>query len=383
MRYFKDDNIRKSIFTYTVTGIILMISYFIISDIQRFKDIFMNIISILRPFIVGGVIAFLLRAPMDIIETRLLNKLSMKDELRHLLAVILALIFGVFCVVVFFYILLPQLIESIVILFGNFEMYLNNLEQIILEICATLNIDATELLRMVGANIPPESEITAAVMNFVTTFLPNIFKTTINVANGTVQLFLGVIIAVYILLDIKGFTRECKRALYAFVNDDISDSIISIVHLSDQIFNDFIGGKILDSIIIGIIAFICMSILDWPFPLLVSVIIGVTNVIPFFGPFIGAVPGFLIVLVVSPKTSILFLIFILLLQQFDGNILGPKILGDTIGLPAIWIVFSILIGQGLFGFIGMVLGVPVFAVCYFLVKQRIDLNLQLKNKTIE
>ncbi|MBR3840591.1 MAG: AI-2E family transporter [Erysipelotrichales bacterium] len=383
MKFIKDESVIKNVLTYSLAGILIMLFYFCISDLQKVVDIFKEFVLILRPFIIGGVIAYLLRTPMNLIEYKFLIKLGLPDKIRHYIAVFLALVFGVFCIIVFIYILVPQLFESILVLFANLEAYIRNLEAIIIDLCGTFNIDVSEVLDVLVSKIPSTQELTSYAMNFMTTYLPNVLSTTVTVANGVIQLIVGVIVGVYVMMDIKGFSREFRRALYAFTSDRVANTVLYTLRLADRIFNDFIGGKILDSLIIGILCFIVMSILNWPFPLLISAIIGITNVIPFFGPFIGAVPGFLIVLVVEPITSIWFLIFILLLQQFDGNVLGPKILGDTIGLPAIWIIFAILVGQGLLGFTGMVIGVPLFALIYFLTKERIRDNLSRKNKVIE
>lgn len=383
MKLFKDETVIKNIFTYTISGLLIIFLYFCLRDVNSVFKVISDIMGILRPFVIGGIVAYLLRTPMDIIENKLLSKVTMSAKSKHYLSVFLALLFGLLCIIVFFYILVPQLADSILILFNNFESYLANFERIMIELCDHFNVDITEMMDLIVSKLPTADELTSYVMNFMSTYLPSVLSTTVSVANGVIQLVVGVIVAVYILMDVKGFTREFKRALYAFVNEHVANSIMYTLEMTDRIFNDFIGGKILDSIIIGIICFIVMSLLNWPFPLLISVIIGITNVIPFFGPFIGAVPGFLIVLVVEPMTSIWFLVFILLLQQFDGNVLGPKILGDTIGLPAIWIIFAILIGQGLFGFTGMIIGVPLFAVIYFLTKERIRDNLKRKNITIE
>jgi len=154
--------------------------------------------------------------------------------------------------------------------------------------------------------------------------------------------------------------------------------LISITHTSNRIFTGFISGKILDSLIIGVLCFIGMSIFNLPMAMLVSVIVGVTNVIPYFGPFIGAIPGALIVFLVDPIKAFWFMLFILALQQFDGNILGPYILGDSIGLPAFWVIFAILVFGSIFGVLGMFIGVPTFAVIYSIIKMWIESRLEKK-----
>ena len=159
-----------------------------------------------------------------------------------------------------------------------------------------------------------------------------------------------------------------------------------ILHLtikSNEIFGGFIIGKIIDSAIIGVLCFAGLSILNMPYTMLVSVIVGVTNVIPFFGPYIGAIPSAILILLAEPKMGIYFIIFIIALQQFDGNVLGPKILGDSTGLSAFWVVFSILIGGGLFGVPGMILGVPTFAVVYYIVGMLVNNKLEKKKLPVK
>ena len=201
-------------------------------------------------------------------------------------------------------------------------------------------------------------------------------------------MLIGVIVSVYILYSKEIFARQCKKAVYALFRADRANMVLHITTKSNEIFGGFVIGKILDSAIIGllcfigltigVICFIGLSILNMPYTMLVSVIVGVTNVIPFFGPYIGAIPSTILIALEDPMKGVYFLIFILVLQQFDGNILGPKILGNSTGLSAFWVVTSILLGGGLFGFVGMVMGVPTFAVIYYIVDMILDNKLKKK-----
>lgn len=176
--------------------------------------------------------------------------------------------------------------------------------------------------------------------------------------------FIGIIICAYFLNSKDLFAAQSKKLILSVFSESKSEEILEGAAFTNKTFGGFINGKIIDSLIIGVICFIVMSILGWEYPLLISCIVGLTNIIPFFGPFIGAVPSALLILMVNPMQCIYFLIFILILQQVDGNIIGPKILGDSTGLSSFWVMFAILVGGGLFGFIGMVIGIPVFAVFY-------------------
>ena len=167
------------------------------------------------------------------------------------------------------------------------------------------------------------------------------------------------------------FIGQSKKIVYAILPSRFGNVVIHTMRVSNQIFGGFVSGKILDSAIIGIICYIGLIILQMPYSLLVAVIVGVTNVIPFFGPFIGAVPGFVLIALAEPVKGLYFLIFVFLLQQVDGNIIGPKILGDSTGLSSFWVIFAILVGGGMFGFMGMLLGVPTFAVIYYLIRESV------------
>ena len=183
------------------------------------------------------------------------------------------------------------------------------------------------------------------------------------------NLIIGIIVAVYLLAARRKFVRQARLILYSIAKPRWADAIVTEVQYADKMFGGFINGKILDSAIIGLLCYLVCVIVKFPSALLVSVIIGVTNVIPFFGPFIGAVPATLLILIQSPIKAIWFVLFVLVLQQLDGNVIGPKILGNTTGLSSFWVLFSILLFGGLWGFVGMIVGVPLFAVIYDIIKK--------------
>ncbi len=201
-----------------------------------------------------------------------------------------------------------------------------------------------------------------------------------NVINIVKNLLIGLIVAIYVVNSKETFISQAKKITYSILPEPNAAFVIDQFRLAHRMFGGFIIGKMIDSLIIGVICFVGMSILNIPYVMLVSVIIGVTNIIPFFGPFIGAIPSALLILLANPLKSLYFLVFVLVLQQFDGNILGPKILGDSTGLSSFWVLFSILLFGGLWGFIGMVIGVPLFAVIYHLI--RLTVNHFLRKKEL-
>ena len=201
----------------------------------------------------------------------------------------------------------------------------------------------------------------------------------ISVVKGLWNLIIGLIVSVYVLFSKEQFAGQSKKIIYAFFSKKKANEIISDIRYANKTFGAYVSGKIIDSIIIGFLCFFLMKLLKINYPILISVIIGITNIIPFFGPFIGAVPSILLILLINPFNGIKFLILIILLQTFDGNILGPKILGDSTGLSSFWVIFSITLFGAYFGIIGMAIGVPIFALIYAAFKRKVNRNLLSKN----
>ena len=193
------------------------------------------------------------------------------------------------------------------------------------------------------------------------------------------NIVLGLIVSVYLLLDKEKFYAISKKIVCAMFSKKTADRIFELTYRSNNTFGRFLSGKIIDSAIIGVISFILFTIAKMPYVVLISVIVGITNIIPFFGPFIGAVPCFVLILFESPMKALIFLALIFFIQQLDGNVIGPKILGDSIGISAFWILFSILVAGEIFGFMGMIIGVPLFAVIYSIIKENIEYRLKEKN----
>ena len=208
--------------------------------------------------------------------------------------------------------------------------------------------------------------------------LYGIINATINITTAVINVFVGVMIAIYLWSSKEVFFAQSKKISYSFLSKTFVDKCIDLLHEADAVFGGFISGKIIDSAIIGVICYVGMLALNIPYPLLIGVIVGVTNVIPYFGPFIGAIPSILLLLFINPVKALVFAIFILILQQIDGNIIGPKILGDSTGLSAFWVIFAVTVFGGLFGFLGMLLGVPLFAILYTIIRRAVNARLTQK-----
>ena len=213
-----------------------------------------------------------------------------------------------------------------------------------------------------------ENDLLAQVQVYLTSIASGVIYT----LKFLLNLVVGIIVSIYVLASQETFAGQAKKIIYAMFKPVRANVIVETVRKSNEIFGGFISGKLLDSAIIGILAYVVLTIMRMPDTILLAVIIGVTNIIPFFGPFIGAIPSFLIVVLQNPLQGVYFLIFIFILQQIDGNIIGPKILGDSTGLSSFWVVFAILVFGGLWGFPGMLLGVPLMAVIYYVAQKLVS-----------
>jgi predicted PurR-regulated permease PerM len=205
----------------------------------------------------------------------------------------------------------------------------------------------------------------------------------IQIGKFLLNIIIGFIVSVYVLFDKEKFCAQSKKVIYALANPKVANEIVLVARKSHEIFIGFIVGKIIDSVIIGLLTYVLMSMVGLPYALLVSVIVGVTNVIPFFGPFIGAIPSAILLFLDNPINGLYFLILVVIIQQIDGNIIGPKILGNSTGLSSFWVIVAILVSGGLFGVVGMLLGVPVFAVLFYLFTRLISYILRKKEFPVE
>ena len=347
--------------------------FFLIYRFQGFGDAISKLTGILMPFIYGAVIAYLLKPVCNCVENFLRRLLPEKmGTAANMLAVTISLLFGILVVYALIMMIVPQLITSVTTLYYTARNNLNDFvdwashqeiiasNQKLLDFIETSYDNLQDTLdNLVRTKLVPSmqsllSGAALGVMSFVT-FLKNIV--------------IGLIVSVYLLASRKKFGQQGKLILYSLVKPRWANLIMEEIRYADRMFGGFINGKIMDSAIIGVLCYIACLIFKFPSALLVSVIIGVTNVIPFFGPFIGAIPATLLILIQNPIKALWFVLFVLVLQQVDGNIIGPKILGNTTGLSSFWVLFAILLFGGLWGFVGMIIGVPLFAVIYDVIKK--------------
>ena len=360
------------------------------------KSLFSNIGAIKKicmPILDGMILAYLMTPIMNWIEfnlvapiyTMLTSKcknpkpiVKQKKIIRGF-SVVLTYITVVFMLYLFFMAVIPQLIQSITNIVKYAPLYVRNLERFgngFLEDNAEIAELYNSLVKTYSAEI--NSYFNDNLLPQVNEFVRTLSVSFLGFFKALWNLILGFIISVYLLGSKEKFAAQSKRMAYSIFETKKANSLIDDIRFVHKTFIGFISGKIVDSVIIGLICFIGTTILNMPYAVLVSVIIGVTNVIPFFGPYLGAIPSTLLILMVNPQMALYFLIFIVILQQVDGNIIGPKILGDSTGLSGFWVIFSITLFGGFFGVLGMFIGVPVFAVFYAFVRRASARSLQRK-----
>lgn len=383
MKKFWNEKVLNYIVALTTTGLIILTAYFAVSRIQVIKTVVDLIVTTTMPFIIGFVIAFLLAPFMYKIEGLLSAKTNLKAKLKRVLSVVASLLLFFFIIFIFFAIITPELVDSVVLLSNSIDGYLASLEKILDSIAFEFRSNR-ELMNWIINNI--ESAVQsgiAYVTEYIPTFITNALSASIQVVKFAFNFLIGIIVATYYLLDYENLHKKTKMIIYAVFPKGIADELQRISTLSSRIFNQFIVGKAIDSLIIGIICLVGCMVMKLPYYGLIAFVVGVTNMIPFFGPFIGAIPCMFLLLLVDPMKMLMFTLFIFFLQQLDGNVIGPAILGDALGLPSLLIMFAVIIGGGLFGVLGMFIGVPVFALIYTLFKEFVGKSLDKKKIVIE
>ena len=362
-----------------IIGLIFITYVFLLINLPNIWGSINDFSSLFTPFILGFVIAYLINPLIEGIKKQFLKVCNKKcpNGIAMLLGYLI-----VFAIFTFLFInILPQIWESILVIVSevpkSIESAYNWLEtdgNKYLSELTNNKVMMRDILDMLVLNLQP-------MFTNMTEGVTTIFNTTSAVVGFLLNTILGILISIYMLMHKDIYLAQMKKAIFAFFKDSKAKDIVDFWEYVNKTFSRFINARIIDSTIIGIICWIGCLILGFENSLLIAFIVGVTNIIPYFGPFIGAVPCALIVLLQSPMDMLIFIIFILILQQFDGNILGPKLLGDSLGLTSFWIIFSVAIMTGIFGVVGMVIGVPLFAIIYMMIKDFINDKLEKKGKS--
>lgn len=380
-----------------ITGFLVaaasMLFYFGIFHMEILISGLRIVVGILMPLIYGAVIAYILNPVLNFLEKKVIYPLfSARDRkiqkrgrrfIRYL-CVLVSVFLLCWLVYALVMTILPEIINSTVNIINSFPQYMDDIQTWItksLEDNPQLNSLAADMFDRYANEF--EVYLTRDILPRLQGALMHLSSGMLDVLVFLKNLVLGIIVSVYILADKETFTAKIKMFLYAVCSTHWADRILENVRFTHRTFGGFINGKIIDSMIIGILCYLGTNIIGTPYSILVSVVVGITNIIPFFGPYLGAVPCAFLILLVDPMQCLYFIIFILVLQQFDGNILGPKILGGSTGLSSFMVILAILVGGGLFGIVGMFIGVPVCAVLYALLWDHIQRSLAHKRLPLD
>ena len=361
---FKNNKIKDYIFLSTY--IILLIFFFInIKDIMNFLYKFLGI---LKPFIWGIAIAFILNIPVKLIEKNLGNSKFFKGMKRSF-SITLTFIFFILAITLFILFVIPQLLSSISTLMNSIPEYLSQFEKF-LEVNAINNSQSQVMMQnIINELLNMWKEILKVTSQIVGTSLGYLLDFTLGITYGVINFFLSLILAIYMLASKEILISQLKLIIYAFVSKNKADRIIELGKMCNEMFSKFILGQCTEALVIGVLCFIGMIILKMPYALLISVVIGVTALIPVFGAFLGTIPSAFIILIMDPIKALWFIIFIIVLQQLEGNLIYPRVVGSSIGLSALWVMFAMIVGGSLFGIIGMLIGIPIFGVVFKILKR--------------
>lgn len=356
-----------------------------INNLSYLKGVFGSVVKVIKPFIYAFVIAYIFNYPYKRI-LRLFDKIKTKKPIKKGFKVTVAIIVSYVVLLsalgLFVYLIVPVIVNAIVGLLDSAPEYVDNFrigaEKWITSYLLKFDIPAHTITEILD-NIVKEVSSGFDLQNGVKAIASFIVSTSVELKNFA----LGIIISIYLLVDKNRFIMTGKKLVYTSLGQKKGDRVLEVLRFTDNTIGGYIIAKVADSLIIGFICYICMIILKLDYAVLIAVIVGITNVIPFFGPFIGAIPSILLLLSINPWQALIFTILIFVIQQFDGNILGPRLLGDSTGIRAVYVVFAVIVGGGLFGIIGMFIGVPLFAVMYTLAAEYINEKIKQKNIKID
>lgn len=366
--------------------LVVLASVLIIKAVIDWDNVMLHIkgaMNVLSPFLWGAFIAFLINPLVKLFDNKIFGKikpLKKHDKPRKMLSLLISYLLVIFVVVIMFVYLLPQIGTSLTEIVNQVPGWIAEVNNGLLKFEEDHPDFDYDIINDFFNGITPQ--LMDFSKNVVTNVVPMIFTTSISVVKGLLNVLIAFIVSVYMVSDKKLLARGFKRVLYSVASEKAGDVIMETLRECYHIFSQFVLGKTVDSFIIGWICFFLMTILRLPFTPIISLIVGITNMIPYFGPFIGAVPGIVLILMVDPIKAIIFTVLIVVIQQFDGLYLGPRILGETVGLRPLWIIFAITVGGSIGGVVGMFLGVPVVAVFAYLMDKLLNKLVRKKNVDI-
>ena len=381
MKIFKDEKNKSN---FLLATYIVILAY-IVLNLDKIGKGLINTLSIIKPFLIGGAIAFVLNILMKTYEEKVFKKLFSKckkfdlSKLTRIVSLIATFItIGAIIISIMFFVV-PQLIESCKTLGNNFPTYLESLEDMVGKYYRDTDLIKNIYTQLIAAG----KEIVKVAGSLTSSIVGQVVDITVGITSTITTFVIAIIVSIYILLSKERLDNQAKKIIYSVLSESMADKIIKLSKLCYEKFSKFVGGQCLEALILGILCFISMSIFRMPYPLLISTLICITALVPIVGAFIGVIPSVFIILMVDPIQALWFIILIIVIQQIEGHIIYPFVVGSSIGLSALWVLFAITVGGKLFGIIGMLIGVPLFGVIYTLIGYFTNKRLSDKRIKIE
>ncbi len=376
------DIFKSKYFKWGLTAFLVVVAstlfYFLVFHLGSIVGLLSKLLKVLTSLVIGLVIAYLLHPIVNFFENKVYKKMKNKTKKRNLaIATTLAIVFIVLSTIIS--IIIPQLLTSIISLINNSDTYVNELSEIVKKVLSN-GENAEKYSSMINDFV---ISLKSNVLPFAQTSLTKISSGIIGAFTGFLNLLIGIVFAVYILANTSNFGAGIRKTLYAFFNVDKVNKFIDNVEHVNTIFLRFMVGKVTDSSIVCLCTFLFLIICRFPYAVLIAVIIGLTDLIPYFGPYIGTIPSALLLCVVDPLMALIFIAFIICLQQIDANLITPRIQSNATGLPSFWVLFAITLFGGFFGVIGLLIGVPCFTIIYEVVKNFISDRLEEKKLPVD
>jgi predicted PurR-regulated permease PerM len=360
----------------TLKNIFIILSYtaLLVLGVIYFESIFQylgELLNIIQPFIIGFILAFIFNIPMKFFEKKLAKQNKKK---RRVVSAILSVLLILLVLLLVVMVVVPQVIENVRTLIDNLPSIFAQAEKWLNYVFEEIRL-SPDLLDKINEF---QTRFAQTFISTLTAWAPNIASGVSHITTSVINIFMGFVMAIYMIFSKDKLIRQVKKFAHALFNDEHYQYISEVVKLTGTTFENFLAGQLTESIIIGVLCYIGCMILDIPYASIAAIVIGFTNIIPYFGPIIGAVISSVLILFVSPVKALIFLVFSTLLQQFESNLIYPHVVGNSVGLSALWVLFAVSVGGGLFGIPGMVFGLPTFSVIYELLRRWTNYRLEVK-----
>lgn len=377
MHFKITQEMKQKIIVYSISSIIAILFFTILNKFKDIKRAIQFIITILFPFLLGIGIAFILNNPEKWVENKLLKNVPLQKNHKRILATLIVFILAIGFLILFFSIIIPNTVDSVRQFSTNIAVYSDTFISYTKDFAYRMNISEKQVEQMLI-----NFDITKKITSIVTESIPKIASYSYSFVKGFINLILAFVSAFYILLDRETLVKGIKKLNYSLFDKNFANYLTLWTNDAKTVFEQYIVGNIIDSFIVGVLCYVVILFLKIPYTNMIALIIGVTNVIPVFGPFLGAIPVIIILCLIDPLSALIFAIVIFIIQQIDGNIIKPIVLGDKLGMSGFWILFSVTVGGALFGVVGMFLGVPIFALIYAGIHDYITVRLRHKKITV-